>query len=209
MKPEFFQIVFDGQLIAGADAAQVRRNFAALFKTDLSKVEALFSGNRLVLKRGLDEQTALKYQRALREAGAVVEVINEAIAAKQALQDSLDGQAVGRGSPASGLEGITIAPPGTVIRAPEKIEPPRIETNHLRLEEPDAGPASSAPSTELKVDTTGLSLAQAGVELIEHRQIPDLDVDTSGISMAEPGVVLVEPEPVAPPSIDTSKLKLA
>ena len=47
-----FQVVFDGQLIEGADPDQVKANIAKLFKIEVSKVGPLFSGRRTVVKRG-------------------------------------------------------------------------------------------------------------------------------------------------------------
>ncbi|MCK5639998.1 MAG: hypothetical protein KAJ19_04350, partial [Gammaproteobacteria bacterium] len=84
MSENTFAVAFSGQLVEGADPAQVRTNLAQLFKLDATKVEHLFSGKRVVIKKGVDQQTAGKYKLALHKAGAVAEIINLAAAQKPA-----------------------------------------------------------------------------------------------------------------------------
>ena len=69
-----FEVIFAGELVAGADAFQVRLNLARLFQTDLQRIEALFSGRRTVIKGSLDAAAAEKYRLTLERAGARVEV---------------------------------------------------------------------------------------------------------------------------------------
>ena len=71
-----FQIVFDGQLVEGADPAQVKANIAKLFKMEVAKVEPLFSGRPTVVKRGLDDASAQKYRIAFERAGAVATIVD-------------------------------------------------------------------------------------------------------------------------------------
>ncbi len=67
-----FKIVFAGELMPGASLDSVKDNLARLFKSDLNKVELLFSGKPTALKRELSEGEADKYLAALRNAGALV-----------------------------------------------------------------------------------------------------------------------------------------
>ncbi len=67
-----FKIVFAGELMPGASLDSVKANLAQLFKSDLNKIEHLFSGKPTALKRELSEDEADKYLAALRKAGALV-----------------------------------------------------------------------------------------------------------------------------------------
>ena len=58
MSDATFDILFYGVVKPGHDPEQARVNLAALFKTDRSKVDQLFSGNEVVIKQGVDETTA-------------------------------------------------------------------------------------------------------------------------------------------------------
>ena len=87
MAEQQFAIVFRGALVDGADAAQVRANFARLFNIDAARVEQMFGGQPVIIKKGLDLLGADKYKAALEKAGAVVEMVDlDALeAAKSAL----------------------------------------------------------------------------------------------------------------------------
>ena len=69
-----FEVAFSGELVPGADAAQVRANLARLFQADPQRIAALFSGRRTVIKSNLDAASAEKYRLTLERAGARVEV---------------------------------------------------------------------------------------------------------------------------------------
>ncbi|QRY81114.1 DUF805 domain-containing protein [Pseudomonas sp. PDNC002] len=65
-----FKIVFDGALMPQTPLDTAKENLARLFKSDASKIDALFSGQPVVLKRDLSGDEADKYLRALHGAGA-------------------------------------------------------------------------------------------------------------------------------------------
>ncbi|MFR0689565.1 DUF805 domain-containing protein [Enterobacterales bacterium AE_CKDN230030158-1A_HGKHYDSX7] len=65
-----FKIVFDGALMPQTPLETAKENLARLFKSDTSKIDALFSGQPVVLKRDLSDDEADKYLRALHGAGA-------------------------------------------------------------------------------------------------------------------------------------------
>ena len=67
-----YKIVFDGQLMPDMTLETVKDNLARLFKSEQSKIEALFSGSPVALKRDLAETEADKYLAALQKAGARV-----------------------------------------------------------------------------------------------------------------------------------------
>ncbi len=67
-----FKIVFSGELMPDMAPDTVKDNLAQLFKSNRDKIEALFSGARVPLKRDLPEAEADKYLAALQRAGARV-----------------------------------------------------------------------------------------------------------------------------------------
>jgi hypothetical protein len=216
MSQNSFDIVFTGVIVPGNDPARVKANFAALFKTEVAKVEPLFSGKRFVIKKGLDEATALKYQKALREAGAIVHMEPSGAAtpvaapAKPAVPPAAvqTANTPAPSTPESGGLNATIDPPGVVLIEPEQVTPPDIDISHLHMDEPGVTLVPPADVPALDVNLNGMSMAEPGVVLIEPVTVPDLDVDTSAMTLAEPGVQLVEPESLTTPDIDTSKLSL-
>ncbi len=55
-----YDLYFAGEILPDADLAAVKINLAQLFKADSAKIEALFSGKPVALKRNLDTISAKK-----------------------------------------------------------------------------------------------------------------------------------------------------
>lgn len=67
-----YKIVFDGQLMPDMALETVKDNLMRLFKSEPGRIDALFGGNPVALKRNLIEGDADKYLAALHRAGARV-----------------------------------------------------------------------------------------------------------------------------------------
>ena len=69
------KIIFRGQVQAGHDRDTVRENLGKLFRIeDPERLDGLFSGKAVTIKKSLDEAAARKYLTALEKAGARVEI---------------------------------------------------------------------------------------------------------------------------------------
>lgn len=75
MSNQDFDIIFRGDIVFGHQLADVKLRLQQLFKADAAKVDALFSGRPVPLKRGLDLASAEKYKEALTRAGAKVDIV--------------------------------------------------------------------------------------------------------------------------------------
>ena len=69
MDPQY-DIYFAWEMLDGHEPAAVRAGLGKLFKADDATLDKLFSGKRLLIKRGCDKATALKYKQAMEKAGA-------------------------------------------------------------------------------------------------------------------------------------------
>lgn len=67
-----YKIVFNGEVMPEMALDTVKDNLARLFKSDRAKIDNLFSGSAVALKRDLPESEADKYLTALQRAGAKV-----------------------------------------------------------------------------------------------------------------------------------------
>ncbi len=72
-----YKIVFDGTLMPGAEMERTKDNLASLFKSERQKIDALFNGSSVALKRDLGREEAEKYQSVLQAAGAQVRIETE------------------------------------------------------------------------------------------------------------------------------------
>ena len=74
MSEQLFEVAFSGRISDGANPAEVKAKIGKMFNADETKLAALFSGKRVVIKKNLDKATAAKYKTAFTRAGAECDV---------------------------------------------------------------------------------------------------------------------------------------
>lgn len=191
-----FNLVFNGELVAGASPDAVKQNLAKLFKLDPARVEAMFSGKPVVLKKDADQATAMKFRAVLRQAGAQVRMepvgaVEEVSAApappvEQAAQEPAapvtapaPAQPAAAPATASAAAGDmdmvgTIRTGGTGFSGEFDVAPPGAD-----IADKVDGPAPMVP------DVSGISLAPAGSDMGQLKQKVEEKVpDTSHLSIA-------------------------
>jgi hypothetical protein len=186
-----YQVVFEGKLTGEVPLGEVKRNLSALFKMKTEQVDALFSGKPVVIKRDIDQATALKYQAAFKKAGALCAVLLDAAentgqrakpqpasppVSVQAIPKSTGGTAnpKDRGGRLAGkdivniavpqsLSGLSMAEAGTVLEnLPGKQNAKIPDTSGLSFSNDDATYlAPTRKTAEAKVDISGLALEKS------------------------------------------------
>jgi len=221
-----YAVIFQGRIADGADAAAVRANMAKLFKADEARIEKMFSGQKVVIKKGLDAETASKYKAALGKAGALVEIVDlvAMAAAKAAASASAAAQQeTSAPLPAAAAEPAvqtSASPESAAASAPPPADPPQIvPAAFADGQTPEALETSMADPGEILVEyqrveapdiaTDHLTVADVVETLAEHTPPPEPEYDLSSLTLDEPGVTLVEPEAIATPEFDTSAMSLA
>ncbi|UJJ32391.1 hypothetical protein [Halopseudomonas maritima] len=174
-----FEVVFQGQVQAGAAPEQVRANVGKLFQVSGSQLDALFSGRRIVIKQGLDQVAAEKYRIALERAGAQCSIV------------PMDGPAADV-PPAAPAQPEPAAQPAPAAERPPASSPlvPRDEfmAAFSDVEAPDLDIAPLGADmqdeydafTPLPIDLSALSLAPVGSDMGELKkddtaQVPNTD----------------------------------
>jgi len=182
-----FEVVFNGIVLEGFDPAETRAKIGKLFNADEAKIARLFSGNSVVIKKGLDEATANKYLGAFKNAGAKAIVRDAATPAEAAVQE------------------IQAAPPPSEAPAPAA-EPAQSKPA------PSSAPASSgssmfehsgeasahvtaAPKTQIELDSdpdlSEFSLRENTGNLVDPSgEVPEAKIDVGDISLASAGADL-------------------
>lgn len=202
METREFDIIFRGDIVLGHQLQDVKQRLQQLFKVDATKVDALFTGRPVPLKRGLDEATAQKYRAVLYKAGAQVEV------------SPATGTASRAAPPATARPGggWSLAPVGAYLLTPTerpRINPVLIDTGSISLR-PSGGnllDASELPSVEpASVAVPDFDVAEVGADLIgsDYRlDLPLLEVEVEDWGVAEVGTDLIAPEerPVKPGAV--------
>jgi len=70
-----YQVIFRGKTVPDTPIEDVKANLAKLFKTNDVRINRLFSGQAVVLKKGLRQEEGERYRVLLERAGAVCEVV--------------------------------------------------------------------------------------------------------------------------------------
>jgi hypothetical protein len=91
MSDEKFDLIFRGEIVAGFNLDQVKQNMQALFRLDATKIDGLFAGKPVPLKKGLDSETANKYRVAMKKAGAQVALVISRVEASAGQVNSVPG----------------------------------------------------------------------------------------------------------------------
>lgn len=165
-----FDIIFRGDLVPGHQMPEVKKKLAQLFKADEQKINALFSGAAVPLKKNLDRPTAEKYQKVLQQAGADVQIA------------------------AAGKVTAKVAPKRPARKtAPEKAAKPMSMQERLAQQERDREQAAQEKEAREKqaveeagATASGWTLAPAGSDLLldnEKSQQPAVEVDVSQLSL--------------------------
>lgn len=97
-----FKIVFNGELMPDVSLETAKENLARLFKSDQTRINSLFSGGNVDIKRDLSENEADQYLKALQSAGAKVRKEQD-LAASLSLVETDDHRAPAQ-SPAANAE---------------------------------------------------------------------------------------------------------
>lgn len=208
--PEF-DIIFRGDIVFGHQLAEVKARLQQLFKADAAKVDALFTGRPVPLKRNLDEATANKYRDALLKAGAMVEVCSSDLSPANAAPKPAP---VPRRSTETAASAVwTLAPLGAdLLPAKERpVAPPPVNIDisglSLRPAEGNLVDVSEVHDEIVAVVIApDLGLAAVGADLIsadEKLELPLVEIDLEDWVIAEAGSdLLTEDErPIVLPAI--------
>ena len=180
-----FDIIFLGQLQPGHTLAEVKRRLIELFKADAAKIDALFSGVAVPLKRNLDQAGAKKYQAVLARAGIKVQVrASKASAAPNAdaenvRSDRLAAQVKRRAELSATA---TTSKPMSMSERLALAESPPAFVPVVNKKDP-----TSAAKAQV-IPESGLTVADLGADVLtasERRRVTPVSVDTSAMSLRE------------------------
>ena len=218
-----YRLVFSGEVVEGQHPAIVKKRLSAILKLDDKRMDLLFSGQSMVVKKATDEKTAARYQAAFQKAGAKL----RRLPADGVGGDVLSAKAIAQTESAEGQErqdngrleshavgGMQVLPVGAdMLREDERqtVDAPEIATEHLSLqasvfviEEPER--PVSVPAID------HLTLAELGVVLFEGQAYESVDIaiPDPNFEIAEVGADMDETEKSPPPPApDVSHIALA
>lgn len=227
--PESFEIVFRGDIQFGQNLVDVKSRLQQLFKIDAAKVDALFTGKPVVLKRGLDKASAEKYQDVLTKAGALIELVSASaskpqLAATNSQEKSGAELVKAEKSPvekhaaesqqkaeSKGAQ-WTLAPVGSLMMpASARLAPvtPQFNLSVYSLRPAGGNLVDKTESRRIEPEPLQIpdyKVAEAGTNLIEageKMELPVLEIDVEDWGLSEPGEPLLSESEKAPEVVAT------
>ncbi len=232
-----YNVYFAGHLQEGQDPATVKAEIGRLFKADAATLEKLFSGTPQLLKKACDKTTALKFKQAIERAGAkpIIKTVTEAgepPPAAEPTQEASAAERIAALASAPDMEGYrqtsaeasaaadddalaSVDPAGADVLRPEErtvVEAREVDTSGISLTEAGGNLSDPAPAPPPAPDTDHLSMGEVGDDI---PTLPDertlLDPDISALDLSPEGTDFSDcaaPEPEAP-DLDLSALDLA
>ncbi|ARN74190.1 hypothetical protein [Oceanicoccus sagamiensis] len=124
---ESYSVVVTGKIAEGFELSQVKGNVGKLFKLDDAKVEKLFAGKPVAIRRGVEKGQALKLRAALAKAGAIaaVKVARSKAVEEQAVQTVDETATVEAPVVSSNIEISAGTSVETSVQTPTEITCPR------------------------------------------------------------------------------------
>jgi len=215
MSDNSYDIIFRGELLPGCVESEVKLRLMQLFKADAEKIDALFSGAAVPLKRNLDQAAAAKYQSVLSKAGLLIAVVNRAVAAP-AHQVKIESEPASKSELKRELKPKLKPEPESITSAnTEAVRAERLAEQAKRRAERRSSSADTGTPKKLSMserlakeeaerkvaavaaekarqaepdNADGLSLAPVGASLLSSREqavVEPVVVDTSGLSVRE------------------------
>lgn len=211
-----FDIIFRGDIVFGHQLADVKLKLQHLFKADAAKIDSLFTGRPVPLKRNLDEATANKYRDVLIKSGAMVEIYPSD---KSPANTPVVVRPVRPKEPESSR--WTLAPVGSYLspvvqRSPQPVA--QIDVSGLSLRPAEGNLVDSAEVSheiEAVVIAPDLGLAAVGEYLIdadEKLELPLVEIELEDWEIAAAGSDLLtddERPRVVPVAVANSDFGLA
>ena len=192
MAEKFFEIAFSGVIKPDADLQTVKQKLGMMFKADAARLQQMFSGKRVYIKRRADEITMIKYRGAFQKAGAICEVVELSDEAPATVGKAVSTQ------PASDTAGVSDGA-DYQSKYPESEQLPQ-----ALMPIPLAVEAAQIKDLDLQLAAVGSAM------LDEYVDPPEPQIDIDGIDLAPVGSDLGPGDStVVPPPPDTSGLALA
>lgn len=236
MSQNLYNVVFRGMLTGAKSEDEVKVELAALFKASADKIEALFSGKPVVIKRNIDAATATKFRAAFERAGAFCELVKAEESAEQPDPGAGEASPAQRPEPSAQPEPAPAGAEPAPSEPASAAEPP--DDGGSDVEEVTAAPPpsepepSSAPVTASSDGEAADSIARSGdpngtvlerdvsanlsqLAIDEsdrphqpHEDVPPPQVDIDSLSLAEDDTPLSQRPREAPREFDTSGMRL-
>jgi hypothetical protein len=224
---ERYRLVFRGEVLEGQHKAVVKQRLGAALKVEGERLDAMFTGKAVTIRKDADTDTAAKFQIAFKRAGARLRVLpidDEPVVEAPKAEPEAEGafRLAPVGSPmieprppapppAVDLSRLSLAAPGATLGTPKPVDAVAPDVSHLTIAAPGVDLGVPARAAAQPVESPAWEIAEIGVDLTTR--LPDVEpaVDLGEIDfeLAPAGTLLADADDApAPAPPDTSHLRL-
>ncbi|MES9943771.1 MAG: hypothetical protein ABW080_02300 [Candidatus Thiodiazotropha sp.] len=216
MTAETYDVYFSGTIIKDHDPAEVKRKIGAVFKLQGDKLDRLFSGKPIPIKKGIDMDRAIKFRVTFRDAGGLVDIVPAgtpppAPKPAQPPRPREEPRVVATDA-GSGSSELTFAegPMEPATETDSDMTPIAVPDYELSSAQgfdlSDCTPEVEAAEIP---DISSLDMDKPGITIDETAEPEPLEIDTSALELDKPGVTLIEEAPAEAPAIDIAALSMS
>jgi len=228
---ERYRLVFRGEVLEGQHKAVVKQRLGVTLKLEGARLDAIFTGKAVTIRKDADTDTAARFQIAFKRAGARLRVLPVDVEEVPAVEPEspppsesgyrlaptgalMVEQRAAPPPPVVATDHLSLAAPGTALSAPRSYSATVPDVSHLTVAAPGAdlhSPTQAHVAEIAPVAAPTWEIARAGVDLIPRsaqvEPTPGL-VDIE-FELAPPGALLIDEDDTTPPAPpDTSHLRL-
>jgi hypothetical protein len=187
-----YELAFYGKIVEGTSLDKVKGHVAQLFKANSEQVARMFTGNRVVIRNKLDDDTALKYIVAMKKRGAVCQIEKMG---QPGVEVNLGNTASPKPVERSIPKKVSSTEPASIHRKQAQPQPSTesqsITTNtapkKVEMANPNALPIAGEKVDEIlshthfELGATGLRLSEEHEEIFpEHHELDDVTLAPTG-----------------------------
>ena len=225
---ERYRLVFRGELLEGQQKSVVKQRLGVALKVEGERLDAMFTGKAVTIRKDADTNTAARFQVAFKRAGArlrVLPVATEVEAGPAPVPAAAEDGAFKLAPPGAlmaepappvrqrelDLTHLTLAAPGALLGVPRKVEVVAPDVSHFTIAAPGVNLGGAAPLPVVEPDIPPWDVAELGADLGELMPQIEAPFELDGIDfeLAPPGTLLVDTDDTTPPQPpDTSHLHL-
>lgn len=203
-----YRLVFRGEVVEGQHPAVVRKRLAMALKLDDARVQSLFTGNPVVIRKAVDQETAARFQAVFKKAGAKLRVqlvAAEGLTASEAPAGATTNASTGTAPSGRGPEEWLVLPAGSYVLEPDERTPfvPRaIDTSHFALVKMKAFAAAEVEREKREIKAPVFEVLPVGSRIGDERMVVPPVLPTVEFEIAEVGAILGS-------EVETSNVRLS
>ena len=168
---ELYNVIFSGEILPGNDLEKVKEGVGRVFGVSGNKLDMMFSGKTITIKKSADRATADKYLQAMKKAGALATA--KAMESDAPVAAEKPAAASTNKTLASTTPSFTLGETGELLVPPAEVKEATFNTEGMTIAPVGSDVADLAPPPpDFEADLSDLTMAEAGEQILDANAPP-------------------------------------